>query len=168
MFFTKYKRIDDINRNILKLGEILGAENKSIELVDSLKLEFEKVTEKKERGLKVLNVTWNKPIFVYGKDTPFTSKIDAAGGINAMEEVLHSPYPEITRESVLKMNPDVIVGNDFAKMDTSFFRLYPELKTINAYKKKQIFDVDDNLMSRPSPRYIESILELKDILSKCE
>ena len=168
VFFQKYATIDEINKSINTIGKIMGVEEKALDLVDSLNFELEKVTIQNKNLLEVLNVTWSKPIFIYGKDTPFTSKVEAAGGENAMKEILNSPYPEITREYILKMNPDVIIGNDFEKMDSTFFGYYPELKSISAYKKKQIFEVDDNLMSRPSPRYIESIIELKTILSKCE
>ena len=168
VFFLKYETLNAINKSILTLGKILDVEELASKRVDSLHLEMEKVIIKNKNPLQVLNITWNKPIFVYGKNTPFTGKIEAAGGENAMKEILNSPYPEITREYILNINPDVIVGNNFNKMDSTFFRLYPELKQIKAYQKKQIFDVDDNLMSRPSPRYIESIIELKGILKNCE
>ena len=168
VFFLKYTTIDDIHRSIITLGSILGKGKRASFLVDSLHTALNKIKVETSTPLSVLNITWTKPIFIYGKDTPFTDKIMAAGGKNAIDQVLHSPYPEVTREYILQINPDVIVGYDFEKMDSSFFRLYPELKQINAYQKKQVFDVNDNLMSRPSPRYIESILELKKILMQCE
>lgn len=168
VFFQKYETIEDINRSIVTIGSLLGKGKKASLLVDSLNSALNNFRESKDNPLQTLMVTWHKPIFLYGKDTPFTSKVELIGAENAIKEKLNSPYPEVSREYILKLNPDVILGYSFEKMDSTFFTLYPELKHISAYKKKQIFDVDDNLMSRPSPRYIESIIELKEILANCE
>lgn len=168
VFFQKYETIDDINESIITIGSLLGKGEKASLLVDSLSSEMENIKILTKNKLQALMLTWRKPIFVYGNDTPFTDKIELSGAENAMKEILNSPYPEITREYLLKMNPDIILGYPYEVLDTSFFMIYPELKNIKAYTKRQIFDVNDNLMSRPSPRYIESIIELKNILSKCE
>jgi iron complex transport system substrate-binding protein len=49
-------------------------------------------------------------------------------------------------------------------MDSTFFKLYPELKKIKAYQNKRVYEVTDDLNSRPSPRVIESVLELKNLI----
>jgi iron complex transport system substrate-binding protein len=65
---------------------------------------------------------------------------------------------------VLKINPDIIIGGGFGKMDSTFFRQYPELRRINAYRNRRIYDLTDDLMARPGPRVMESILELKEAI----
>ncbi|UOQ77992.1 hypothetical protein MUN84_05050 [Hymenobacter sp. 5516J-16] len=50
-------------------------------------------------------------------------------------------------------------------MDSTFFRLYPELKRIRAYQTRRIYRVTDDLMSRPTPRVVEGVRELKQVVS---
>ena len=85
-----------------------------------------------------------------------------------MKEDLASPFPEINTEYILNLNPDYILGGSFAKMDSSLFSIYPELKKLKAYKNRNIFGITEDIMSRPSPRIIESIVELKTILASSE
>ena len=49
-------------------------------------------------------------------------------------------------------------------MEATFFNLYPELRQVKAYREKKIFAVDDDLMTRPGPRVVASIRELKGLI----
>jgi iron complex transport system substrate-binding protein len=49
-------------------------------------------------------------------------------------------------------------------MDSTFFRLYPELKKTNAYRHQRVYEVTDDLNSRPSPRIAEAVIELKELI----
>jgi len=109
----------------------------------------------------ILCVTWMDPIFAYGFETWMTDKIRLAGGKNVLSEKLDKPYPALQRETILKLNPDILFGGTFEKMDTSFFRMYPELKNISAYKTKMVFELNDDLASRPGPRFMLGIREIE-------
>jgi iron complex transport system substrate-binding protein len=78
---------------------------------------------------------------------------------------LDKPYPQLSREYILKINPDVIFGGDFEKMEASFFKLYPELKLTIAYRNKWVFELNDDLASRPGPRFLEGIREIEQKLN---
>jgi iron complex transport system substrate-binding protein len=95
-----------------------------------------------------------------------SEKILLAGGINAIQDLKNRPFPELSREYILKLNPDVILGGTFQKMDSTFFSKYPELKQITAYQKRQIYPLKDDLATRPSPRIIQSIIEIKEALGR--
>ena len=163
VYYQKYEKIKDILQGIRDVGKIMGRREKADKLADSLERERKKIKialKKDKKTKKVLAITWSDPIYVYGKNTIFTDKLKLIGAENAIDSLFSNPYPQVTREYILKINPDVIIGNTFEKMDTTFFKLYPELKRINAYKTRQIFNVNDDLMSRPSPRVIEGAIEL--------
>jgi iron complex transport system substrate-binding protein len=111
-----------------------------------------------------LAITWTDPIYVYGRNTLFTDKLEWIGAENALTQTFAQPYPALTREYILKLNPDIIIGGSFEKMETTFFNLYPELRQVKAYREKKIFAVDDDLMARPGPRVVDSIRELNDLI----
>jgi len=94
-----------------------------------------------------------------------TDKLEKAGGQNALQETFPQQSPQLTREYVLQLNPGFIFGINQAQ-NNAFFRLYPELQKVDAYKNNRIFVLNDDLASRPSPRVVESIREIRNYLQK--
>ncbi len=108
----------------------------------------------------MLCITWQDPIYVYGRNTILTDKLRLAGAENAVDSVFSAPFPALSREYILKINPDIILGGSFEKLDSTFFSRYPELKKTNAYRNRRVYAVTDDLNSRPSPRVVEAVAEL--------
>ncbi|WP_019947134.1 ABC transporter substrate-binding protein [Hymenobacter aerophilus] len=166
VYYQQYETVEDIFRGLTDLGRILNRQPQARQLVDSLRRELQAVEAlpKAAAAPSVLAITWTDPIYVYGQNTLFTDKIRLAGGQNAVQEKFAQPYPALTREYILKMNPDILLGGSFGKLDSTFFRLYPELKRIKAYQTRRIYAPTDDLMSRPGPRVIESVKELRELV----
>ena len=166
VYFQRFIKVQDIFDGLQDLGKLLHREERAKEVVDSLQsvlaqIKVDSVTGPKPR---VLAITYPDPIYVYGQNTIFTDKLKLINAENAVTEIFPQPYPALTREYILKLNPDVIIGGSFEKMDATFFKMYPELKKIKAYQQKKIFAATDDLMARPGPRVIASIQELKDFI----
>lgn len=167
VYYQKFERVQDIFDRLQDIGRIMHRDAYANYLVDSLQQQLNAVQEKviqKKTKPRVLAITWNDPIYVYGRNTLFTDKLKIINAENALTEILEQPYPALTREYILKLNPDVIIGGSFAKMDSTFFNQYPELKQIKAYQKRQVYAATDDLMSRPSPRVVESVKELQSLI----
>jgi iron complex transport system substrate-binding protein len=165
----KYRKSSDVVVAMDSISKWMNVSTESKARVADLYLKLKAQTEKyANRGIesrpKVLAITWIDPIFAYGFDTWMSDKIWLAGGINALNQKLDKPYPTLQREVILKLNPDFIFGGTFEKMDSTFFVLYPELKRTTAYKKKQVFELNDDLASRPGPRILDGIFEIERFL----
>ena len=166
VYFQKYDSVADILRGLRDLGKLLQREQQANAVADSLQKQLDAFAANGQTKAKpkVLGIIWPDPIYVHGRNTLFTDKLQYAGGENAVQEVFAQQSPALTREYILQINPDVIIGGSFAEFDQKFFTLYPELKRIKAYQNKRIFAVTDDLLSRPSPRVVQSIDELKKAL----
>ncbi|MFC5269715.1 ABC transporter substrate-binding protein [Adhaeribacter terreus] len=167
VYFQKYERVADIFRGLNDIGRIMHRETEARKLTDSLQTELnanlnEVKTHERKRALVIINTD---PIYVYGRNTLMTDKLEKAGGANAIQEIFPQQSPQLTREYVLQLNPDFIFGTSKPQNET-FFRLYPELQKVNAFKNKRIFILNDDLASRPSPRVVESIREIRNYLQK--
>ncbi|MBC8083499.1 MAG: ABC transporter substrate-binding protein [Hymenobacter sp.] len=168
VYFQRFQALPDVFRGMRDLGRILHREPQARRLTDSLRRELEVIAQAAPAGRprpRVLAITWQDPIYVYGQNTPFTDKISAAGGQNAVVEQFAQPYPVLTREYILKLNPDVLIGGSFGKLDSTFFKNYPELKRIRAYQMRRVYSVTGNLMARPGPRVVESVRELQRLVA---
>ncbi|WP_377062674.1 ABC transporter substrate-binding protein [Rufibacter immobilis] len=167
VYFQAYDSVYDVLRGLRDLGKLLKREEQALNLVDSLTQKLQALSadtaQQRERP-KVLAIIWKDPIYVFGRNTIFTDKLRYIGADNVVPEVFAQQSPALTREYILKINPDVLVGGTFEEFEKSFFTLYPELRRIKAYQQKRIYSVTDNLMSRTSPRVVESVAELKALL----
>ncbi|ALD20402.1 ABC transporter substrate-binding protein [Hymenobacter sp. DG25A] len=166
VYYQRYNTVEDIFKGLQDLGRILHRAPQARHLTDSLRTALEAITAAAPAGPRprVLAITWQDPIYVYGQNTLFTDKIRLAGGQNAVAEAFTQPYPALTREYILQLNPDVLLGGRFGQLDSTFFKNYPELRRIRAYQNRRVFAVTGNLMERPSPRVVESIQELQRLL----
>ena len=171
VYFQRYRRVEDVFRGIDEVGRLLGRAAQARHLTDSLRRAvraLETAARPASPAPRVLAITWQDPIYCYGHNTLFTDEIRLAGGQNAITETFPQPYPALTREYVLQLNPDVLLGGSFGKLDSTFFRNYPELRRINAYKNRRVYAITGNLMERPGPRVLESVRELKFLLKQGE
>ena len=166
VYFQRYLRVSDVLEGLTDIGQIMHREERARYLTDSLQAEIHRLISEKTSAdsPSVLVITWTDPIYVYGRNTLMSDKLRLAGGRNAVREVFDQPYPALTREYVLKLNPDVILGGELQQMESSFFKLYPELKQTAAYRGKKIFAPTGDLTARPGPRVVESIRELKALI----
>ncbi|UOQ71887.1 ABC transporter substrate-binding protein [Hymenobacter cellulosilyticus] len=167
VYCQRYLKVDDIFRGLTDLGRILGRPAQARKLTDSLRAELHTVAQGSSASAarpRVLAITWQDPIYVYGENTLFTDRIRLAGGQNAVTEHFAQPYPALTREYILKLNPDVLIGGSFGKLDSTFFKTYPELRRIKAYQSRRVYGITGDLMERPSPRVVESVRELHRLL----
>ncbi|SNC74540.1 iron complex transport system substrate-binding protein [Hymenobacter gelipurpurascens] len=168
VYFQQYETVEDVLRGMRDLGHLLGREAQARRLTDSLGTQLRQIAPVASTKPRVLAITWQDPIYVYGQNTLFTDKIRLAGGQNAVVEKFAQPYPALTREYILKLNPDVLIGGSFGKLDSTFFKTYPELRRIRAYQTRQVHAITGSLMERPGPRVVESVRELQRIVAQSQ
>jgi iron complex transport system substrate-binding protein len=170
VYYQRYRKVEDVFRGMNDLGRLLGKADKAKHLTDSLRLVLDNLTRTPVVSgtlpFKVLAITWQDPIYCYGQNTLFTDQIRLAGGQNAVIEAFAQPFPALTREYILKLNPDVLLGGSFEKLDSTFFKNYPELRGIKAYRRKNVFPITGDLMERPGPRVVEAVRELHELLNR--
>ncbi|MCR5889092.1 helical backbone metal receptor [Hymenobacter sp. J193] len=169
VYCQRYTTVEDIFRGMQSLGQLLGRSGPARHLTDSLRTALQAIQRTAPtaaRRPRVLAITWQDPIYVYGQNTLFTDKIQLAGGQNALTEVFAQPYPALTREYILRLNPEVLLGGRFGQLDSTFFKSYPELRRIQAFQNRRVFAVTGNLMERPGPRVVESVRELQRLLQQ--
>ncbi|MFD3002280.1 ABC transporter substrate-binding protein [Pontibacter toksunensis] len=163
VFYQRYETVEDIFTALEDIGQIMGREQQAEHLADSLRQEVAQIRarhQQQAQPLRVLGLPGYDPIYVYGHNTAITDKLRILGAENAVEET----YEPLTREQILKSNPDVILGGTPQELEESFFSIYPELRKTNAYQNQRLYKPTTDLMARPSPRVVESIRELERFL----
>nr|WP_092742445.1 ABC transporter substrate-binding protein [Xaviernesmea oryzae] len=158
--------MDDMFVDLLNLGRIFQVQDRAEALVKTWRAQLATLQAKLPKGQAPLRV------FVYdsGTDKPFTSgaygiptaMIEAAGGMNIMEDVAKS-WTEVSWEPVIERNPQAIVivnyGEVTAEQKIAFLKDNPAFKNVDAVRNNR-FVVLDYVAATPGPRNIEAIEKL--------
>lgn len=157
--------IDDMYADLLNLGAIFDVEDTAKKLVDGYQAELAAFRDEFETGDPLR-------VFVYdsGEDTPFTAGryamptalIEAAGGINIMDDFEKS-WATVTWEEVVERNPQVIVivnyGEVTADQKRAFMMSNPAFAEIDAVKNDRFVTLE-YVEATPGPRNIQAIKTL--------
>ena len=158
--------MDDMFVDLLNLGRIFGVEDRAEALIAGYKSELTKIQE------RIGTIKEPVRVFVYdsGNEKPFTSgrfgiptaMIEAAGGINIMDDVEKS-WTEVSWEPVIDRNPQVIVIVDYgdvtAEQKIAFMKENPAFKNLDAVKADR-FVVLAYVEATPGPRNVAAIERL--------
>ncbi|WP_151089260.1 ABC transporter substrate-binding protein [Hymenobacter baengnokdamensis] len=168
VYYQKYRTVADVLRGLNDLGRLLGRPAQARRLTDSLQAQLSQLATAPAPAHRptVLALVSGDPIYVYGQNTLFTDMVRLAGGQNAVRDTFAQPFPALTREYILRLNPEVMLGGSLGKMDSTFFKNYPELRQIRACQTRRVYATTPNLLQRPSPRIVEAVRELQTLLSR--
>ena len=167
----KKASMDDMYNDLLNLGLIFQIENRAKKIVDAYRSDLNNFTQK-------LEPIAAKKVFVYdsGEDTPFTAGryamptalIEAAGGINIMDDFQKS-WGTVTWEEVIDRNPEIVVivnyGKVTAEQKRKFMMSNPAFANIDAVKNDRFVTLE-YVEATPGPRNIKAIKKLAKAFRK--
>ena len=158
--------MDDMFVDLLNLGRIFRVEDRAEALVAGYRKRLAEIQA------RIGHVDKPTSVFVYdsGEEKPFTSGrygiptalIEAAGGVNVMDDVEKS-WTEVSWEPVIEKNPEVIVIVDYGQVTAAqkiaFLKGNPAFRNIDAVKNDR-FVVLPYVEATPGPRNVEAIATL--------
>lgn len=158
--------MDDMFVDLLNLGRIFRVEDRAEALVTGYRKQLAEIQA------RIGHVDKPTSVFVYdsGEEKPFTAGrygiptalIEAAGGVNVMDDVEKS-WTEVSWEPVIEKNPEVIVIVDYGQVTAAqkiaFLKGNPAFRNIDAVKNDR-FVVLPYVEATPGPRNVEAIATL--------
>jgi iron complex transport system substrate-binding protein len=156
----KIEHFADLQRQMLKLGELLGrnGQAKAIVAVWEQRLRAAQVRSQNKKKIRVYFELWPKPRITAGKNSFLQEMIILAGGLN-IAELLPGSYPKPTDEFILSMDPELIVAGYPVSGDLVFPEYWRE---VTAIKKDLVCkDIDLDLLLRPGPRLLDGLEQLQ-------
>lgn len=148
--------IDDIFKDIIKIGKILNKEKRALFLVDSLKSVLNEIknNSKNLENNKVFYEIWDNPLWTAGNKTFINDVLRILNLKNIFDD--RDGYFIVSEEEVIKRNPDIIIiAHSNVKISDIKNRKF--WQNINAVKNNKIIIVDENSFNKPSPSLIGAI-----------
>lgn len=155
--------LESAKTKIKQIGEILGENKKASEIINRIENNVSKIKEeiKGKNKPKVLFLfsRGEGTVMAAGTETKPGVMINLAGGENAVNS---KQYTKISSESILEMNPDVIITSNHAGesgLDNNI------VSSTNAGKNNQIYSMDMLLISGFTVRVDTALQELSCMLN---
>jgi iron complex transport system substrate-binding protein len=159
--------IDAVIRSIKDIGYLLNAEEEADRLVTDMARRLDRVDRMVSAVSQKPSVFFQigvSPIVSAGSGTFIHELIERAGGRNAAAG--HTGYPRFSKEEVLFLAPDVMIltSMERQKVFDGVIKEWREWQDLPAVRDDRIHMVNSDLYDRPSPRLIDGLEELVELL----
>ncbi len=167
VFVVDPQSLESVIQTVHDLGAILNAAGRAHLLAQTMRRRIQRVRNRvatagtRPRVFFQVGIT---PIIAAGPGTFIDELIVYAGGKNCVTGT--TAYPRFSREQVLVLDPDVIIictmarGAEFEKIRRQWYR-WPNLAAVRG---NRIHVVDSDLFNRPSPRLVDSLELLAQLI----
>lgn len=164
--FPYPQSVEGVFESFARLSEFVNKTELKESIVESSKMELEKIIQKfkYESPKKVFFEIGVNPIFSTPKGTYLGDILEKLNAINIAKNLKQG---QISREWVIRENPDVILIMDMGAIATQEVKNWEKFKTLSAVKNGKIFILDaDRLASPVLPDFIQLINEIGGLIHK--
>ncbi|WP_305960628.1 ABC transporter substrate-binding protein [Bacillus safensis] len=149
----------DVYKSINMIGEAAGVKEASTKLIDEMKTKLNDIKKQAEGISKdkqktvFVEVSGAPEIYTTGKNTFMDEMLSVIHAKNAAGD--QTGWVQMTEESIIKRNPNVIVTIDGSSL--ADLKKRDGWNAMKAVKEKQVFQLNTDLASRPGPRLVEGV-----------
>jgi len=156
--FDNFEAICD---GFLALGKRIGRQDQAYAIVEQSRRRVEQI-RKKAKTQKPARVFWEvgaQPLFTVSRHSFVNDFIEIAGGTNIFGG-LANRYPQVSREAVLRANPDVIILVAMGDVTEKETKLWKNFKTLSASRTGKIVTLSNTVFTDPAPASFADGLEI--------
>lgn len=167
LFFGQPQHLDDIPNSILTLGRLMGIERQAEKTATQLRAQLNALKQKYARRspVRLFYQVWDQPLYTLNGQHIVSDAIQLCGGVNIFAD-LKTISPNIDIESVLRLDPEAIIGADEKNPSDGGVAMWERYPTMKAVKRHNLFLIDGNLINRAGPRMIAGAAQLCEKLDQ--
>ena len=148
-----YSDFEDICFNFQQLADYLDKSDEAKQIVSNVKKEISQLSKeiKKTNKEKIFWEVGANPIFTVGNKSFVNEYNKYINGINVFENI-NMRYPNISIESVIEKNPDIIMLVNMGDVSEQEIAKWNKYKNITAVKNNKIYLLEANDIFTPTPK----------------
>ncbi|MGO2286761.1 cobalamin-binding protein [Pseudomonas lundensis] len=163
-FTAEPKNLTQLVDQVEGVATALNRAERGRELAARLRARLEQLRQQyaREQPLRVFYQVWDRPLYTVGGGQIISDALALCGARNVFADV-SLPAPQVSVESVLQRNPDVIIAGTQAQLDA--WKAWPQLEAV---KQGRLLLLADKGLERPSGQMIEATARLCEQLAEPE
>lgn len=161
VFHSEPRKLETVATSLERFGRLLGTEPQAQAAAARLRA---KVAELNKRygsrpPVPVFYQAWDNPVYTLNGDQIASDAIRLCGGRNVFG-ALKTIAPQVSVEAVLQLDPEVIVGGKLYTPQDRGLSIWQPYQGMTAVKRKNLFTLDEELLTRPGPRIVDGAATL--------
>jgi vitamin B12 transport system substrate-binding protein len=153
--------LEQLTTQVEAIAQQLGRAEAGKQLAAQLHQRLDGLRQRYRRAepLRVFYQVWNQPLYTVGGGQIISDALSVCGARNIFDD-LKLPAPQVSIESVLQRNPEVILAGDQAQLDE--WKAWPQ---VAAVAQGQLLQVPDKGLERPSGQMLEAVARLCQVIA---
>jgi len=153
--------LDQLITQIEAIAMQLGRPERGVQRAAQLRVRLEELRQRYRRAtpLPVFYQVWDRPLYTVGGGQIISDALAVCGARNVFAD-LSVPAPQVSVESVLQRNPQVLLATEQAQLDA--WKAWPQLPAVT---QGRLLLVRDKGLERPSGQMIEATSRLCELIA---
>ncbi len=149
--------LEQLTTQVQAIAQQLGRAEAGRQLSGQLRQRLAELRQRYQRvePLRVFYQVWNQPLYTVGGGQIISDALSVCGARNVFDD-LKLPAPQVSIESVLQRNPDLILVGDQAQKEV--WKVWPAMMT-------RVWLVPDKGLERPSGQMLEAVARLCQVIA---
>jgi iron complex transport system substrate-binding protein len=161
------REFEDIANAMMMYGKVTGKQDQAKVARDAFHKKLSHLTQSysQQKKVSVFYQVWNAPLMTQNANTFISRAIELCGGINIFAN-LPMTNPQVSIESVLVQNPQVIVASGMGQARPEWLDDWRSYKTLQAVENNHLFHILPELFQRPTSRFLIGTEQLCEAMEK--
>jgi vitamin B12 transport system substrate-binding protein len=161
LYIAEPHSLDQLITQIEAIAMQLGRPERGVQRAAQLRERLEELRQRYRRAtpLPVFYQVWDRPLYTIGGGQIISDALAVCGARNVFAD-LSVPAPQVSVESVLQRNPQVILATEQAQLDA--WKAWPQLPAVT---QGRLLLVRDKGLERPSGQMIEATARLCELIA---
>lgn len=157
VYVAEPHNLEQLTRQVQAIAEQLGRADAGLGLADQLRRRLAELRQRYQRAepLRVFYQVWNQPLYTVGGEQIISDALKVCGARNVFDD-LKLPAPQVSIESVLQRDPQLILVGDQAQLEA--WKVWPTL-----FERVRL--VPDKGLERPSGQMLEAVARLCQVIA---
>lgn len=153
--------LNELADQIEQIGERLGRADRARQAAKEVRERLAALRERYRRDvpLSVFYQVWDQPLYTVGGGQIISDALAVCGARNVFED-LTLPAPQVSIESVLQRDPEVILASDAALLPA--WKTWSQLKAV---KTGRLIAVPDKGLERASGQMVEAVAKMCGVIA---
>ncbi|CRM15286.1 Vitamin B12-binding protein precursor [Pseudomonas sp. 8 R 14] len=149
--------LEQMTTQVQAIAEQLGRADAGRQLAAHLRQRLAQLRQRYQRAepLRVFYQVWNQPLYTVGGGQIISDALSVCGARNVFDD-LKLPAPQVSIESVLQRNPEMILVGDQAQREA--WKIWPAMAA-------RVRLVPDKGLERPSGQMLEALARLCQVIA---
>ncbi|GLS27317.1 cobalamin-binding protein [Marinibactrum halimedae] len=155
IYYSSPNTLDHVADELIRLGQLVGNQETANNAADYFRERFEQLKKQyaHRQPVRVFYQVWSDPLQTLNGTTLISSVIELCGGLNVFHDA-PMVAPQVTIESVVSAEPQVILGGKKAHEPPPWMTMWRSWTSIPAVSKHHIYGVNPDWLHRHTSRIL--------------